>query len=444
MKKIIYILLTAICIAACSEEDIKITKEVSQEISFSIGFSNEANMRVTTDEQFRATFDQGDEIGIFIYKRTEGQNSSIENNQLYVNNKKMTYNGSSWQLESPIYYADDGSLLDIYAYYPYREGATATAFRYNASDEMLDLLAASALGIKEKFHSIPLNFSHLLSLIHITVDKTDKIPNLDATFNAFFHGIVSGEYNLSTKEINKPREGIIKMTPIGLPDTLQRTYRAWIPAQQITSGMIFSFVQTSADNEFSVKKEATEPIYLLQGQVHKSEITLDREIEKGILYKLYDSYPKNGTPIGLVVKVEMGGRVGIIISLNDLGPTEWSEKHYTTRSTDKNDGISNKMRIESIPNWENDYPAFSLCTSLGPRWYLPAYNELKELLYRQMATINSRLLEIPGGSPIDINAIYLSSTEVTDTTALTITTNGGHTFTMSKEIPGLVRAFYEF
>ena len=444
MKKNIYTLLMALLIMACSEEEITTIERVTQEISFSIGISNEANMRVTTDERFRTTFDQGDEVGIFIYKRAEGQNSSIEHNHLYVNNIKMTYNGSSWQLESPIHYADDGSLLDIYAYYPYREGTTATALGYNASHEMQDLLVASILGVKEKFQSIPLNFSHLLSLVHITVDKTENVPNLDETFNAYFHGIVSGEYDLSTKEINNAKEGILKMASIGLPDTLQRTYRAWVPAQQITSGMIFSFIQTSLDKEFSVNTEAITPIYLLQGQVYKSEITLDPETEKGVEYELYDQYPKNGTPIGLVVKVEMGGKIGVIISLNDLGPTAWSTEYYATRSTNKKDGISNKMRIESIPNWENNYPAFSLCTSLGPRWYLPAHEELYNLLYTQMEAINSNLLKIPGSSPIENNITYHSSTEATDTTVLMITTNGGHTFTVSKELGGNVRAFYEF
>ena len=442
-KNTIYILLITILITACSDDELIPSNGKTQEIRFSVGFSNETKIRATTDDQFRTTFEQGDEIGIFVYKRSKGQNSSIENNQLYVNNKKMTYNGGSWQLESPIYYTDDGTLLDIYAYYPYQEGATATALKYDASAEMVDLLAVSVPGISKESPTIPLMFSHLLSLLHISIDKTEKIPDFDESLSVYFNGIVSGEYNLSTNEINNSEKGTVEMTLTGSADAQQRTYRAWVPTQQITSGIIFSYIQTNFGSEFSQCTEASEQINLTQGRIYKSHVTLDQEFEKGIVYNLYDPYPKYGTPIGLVVKISDDGRSGTIISLTNLGPAEWSNTIYSTKCTDTNDGISNKMKIQNIPNWENDYPAFYQCISLGERWYLPAFAEARAFLCHDINNINHHLYWM-GAEEIIRDMSYFTSTENSEREAYKVYTGNADVVSVPKTDSYPIRVLYDF
>ena len=435
--------LATLLITACSDEDIVTNGGTNQEISFLIGFSDETNIRVTTDERFKTTFEQGDEIGIFVYKRNKGQNSSIENNQLYVDNRKMTYDGSSWQLESPIYYSDDGTLLDIYAYYPYQEGAMATALKYDAHTEMVDLLSASALGIKKEAKTTPLIFSHLLSLLHISIDKTEKIPDFDEFLRVYFNGVVSGEYNLSTNEINNPEKGAVEMILAGPADPYQRTYRAWVPAQKITSGIIFSFIQTDLGNEFSQCKEVNKQINLTQGRIYKSHITLDQEFEKGVIYELYDPYPKYGIPIGLVVKVSNEGRSGTIISLINQGPIEWSNITETTRCTDTNDGISNKMKLQNIPNWITNYPAFWACTLLGERWYLPAAIEARDILCRDIENINYHLRKMEVQEIIP-NMSYFTSTEDSEKNAYKVYTGNADIVSVPKTDPFRIRALYDF
>jgi len=443
-KNSIYVLLMPLLLIACLDEVMTTNEATCQKISFSIGFSNEIKIRLSTDEMFKTTFDEGDSIGIFIYKRAEEENSSIESNLLYVDNRKMTYNGNSWILESPIYYADDGSLLDIYAYYPYQEGAIAGALSYNAVSGMTDLLAASILGVRKEDKIISLMFGHLLSLIHISIDKTETVPDFDETFYAYFHGAISGGYNLETKEINDPEKGVIEMALVGPADMLQRTYRAWVPAQQIISGTIFSFLQTSFGKEFSLSREAIEPIDLTRGWAYQSQITLDKQIEKDIEYQLYDPYPKYGSPIGIVVKITLGGRGGIVMSLRDLGSAQWSTGNWVTGATYVNDGISNKMKIQSRPDWENDHPAFKLCVSLGERWYLPALEEAYAFLYEDIGNINWHLASISGSQPIDRAISYFTSTESSASTVRKVYTGNGVTVDMGKTEYGRIRAFYEF
>ena len=47
-------------------------------------------------------------------------------------------------------------------------------------------------------------------------------------------------------------------------------------------------------------------------------------------------------------------------------------------------------KIRSLSNWQNDYPAFAWCASLGDGWYLPALKELKAIS-AQFAAINNTL-----------------------------------------------------
>jgi hypothetical protein len=437
------ILLVVLLFTACSAE-VMPDRPVTSLIRFSLEFSDKENTRLTTDGSLKSAFEIGDEVGIFIYKREKGEESSIENNRLYADNIKMIYDGNSWYPESPIYYADDGALLDVYAYYPYKADAMAEALRYDAFEQMYDLLTASTFGVRKGDETVPLIFHHLLSLVQIRVDKTDRVPDFDATMSVYFKGVISGEYNLATRDVSNIESGAVGMTIVGEEDLKVRTYRALVPAQYIESGRLFTFAQTTPQKEFSLVKDVTEPISLSQGRVYRLDITLDQEMDKAVVYNLYDRYPNYGTPIGIVVKIFNEGRNGIVISLRDLGSAQWSTGNWYTGIRDVNDGISNKMKIQSQPDWENRYPAFKLCTSLGEDWYLPAMEEAYAYLYWYRSNINGYLASIEDSEPIAADMSYLTSTEAGDDVVHKVYTGNGSTEYFHKVALCRIRAFYEF
>ena len=94
-------LLLALCLISCSDEMEITNKWDSNSINFSIDVSNNNRTRVSTDSNFKTTFEEGDIIGIFIYCRNEGEESSIDENELYISNIKLIYKNGSWELERP-------------------------------------------------------------------------------------------------------------------------------------------------------------------------------------------------------------------------------------------------------------------------------------------------------------------------------------------------------
>ena len=432
----IYTLLCALCLVSCSEKiETIINEEGHHGLSFSIGISstsisNEINTKTTTDSKFKTTFDNDDEIGMFIYKRSKGEEPSVDESHLYVKNVKLTLNNGNWELENPIYYPDSETLLDIYAYYPYKENTNITALEYDAHEEMNELLMVSTLGMKKSITSINLKFQHILSLTHITLVKDSNVPDFDENMNVYFNGVIGGKYNIVTQELTEPVTGIIKMDLAGEAGKETRGYIAYIPEQETATGILFSIFQMTSNKEILSSKDIDQVETFTRGEVRLFYIRIKQEIEKDITYDVYDLYPKYGTPVGMVIEVYNGGRNGKVISLKDTDSVAWAiteAMSYTTDATDFNDGITNKMKIQSLDNWEENYPAFKACIMYGERWYLPGIGEMQWFMtdntvgndYR-LSAINDRLRNHSTARPelgielIGWEASYFSSTESND------------------------------
>ena len=449
-RKLLYyhvplVLLTPILFIKCSYDNI-IDSNAGQKINFSIGLVENARTRVITDNSFTTMFESGDEIGIFIYKRNPEEANSISSNQLYVNNMKMIYDGNNWDLESPLYYIDDETLLDIYAYYPYQADASASALNYNAATGMSDMLSASMLGVNRTDRQpVLLMFSHLLSMVHLSVDKTDSLPDFNESFIVNFHGVISGVYNLETKQVSDPGTGITQMSFIDSYDTENRICRAWVPEQQIEPDIVFSFSQIVGNKKISHETEFKKPKSLTQGELFQFQITLGKIIEQDIIYNVYDPYPNDGDYTGMVIETYNGGKNGKVISLIDLPECKWSDTIvFWAGCEDKWAGISNLISIQKHDNWQNKFPAFNQCALYGEGWYLPAIDEAYPFLFYRVNEINQNLLNIPGGQEIDLNRSYYMSNEISQRTVYKIYPKNGDTSEMPKSEIGKIRAFYEF
>ena len=457
-----YILLFIPLFIACSKEPVPIINESGNDgIKFSIAISDSAGTKVTTNNRFETVFDDNDVIGLFIYMRNEGEEISVETNTLYVDNIRLTYSNGIWELEEPIYYPDSKTLLDIYAYHPYKEDAKVDSLEYYADIETSELLIASAIGIKRNENTISLRFQHMQSLVYLALSKNDNVPDFDENLSVYFNGIIGGRYNISTKELTEPLTGIIKMTLTSEANQETRSYIATVPEQTVTPGILFSIFQMTSYNEILSSNVIDQPETFTRGHVRIFFVRIKQDIPKNITYQQYDLYPKYGTPLGMVIDVYNGGKNGKVISLKNVGKVEWATlqaEAYVTGATDFNDGITNKMKIQSLENWEDDYPAFKACVDYGERWYLPCINEMKWFLtnvnngYR-LDAINNNLAHHRNNNPeLGIETIYsdesyFSSTESSGSgsEALKLYTGGNwDTPPQPKHWPYYIRPFYEF
>ena len=135
-------------------------------------------------------------------------------------------------------------------------------------------------------------------------------------------------------------------------------------------------------------------------------------------WKVGDYYNVGGKE-GVVFWVDETGRHGKIVSM-DQTELQWCtddkyNKKLTGIATDRSNGMNNLRSIMKIDEWRNKYPAFAWCADHGDGWYLPAIDELKELLLNDKVyfKVNGTLKQKRGSVMYSkgVNKWYCSSTE---------------------------------
>lgn len=162
------ILLLAGC--ATGEPDSGGGAQNGDEITFEIGF--EATTRVATGNDFKSSWEDGDEIGIFAVAR--GQALAASGN--YINNVCLMYKDGAWKMGVPLYWPKD-TELDFYAYHPYDVAANdPLSIDFNVSADQSagqgELLAAINKTGYSKGQTVPLVFSHALAMVQLTLNNS--------------------------------------------------------------------------------------------------------------------------------------------------------------------------------------------------------------------------------------------------------------------------------
>lgn len=190
MKKVFYHLFFLLALAGCAkEEHVAVSDGVPGGAGFKFELTTENSTRATTDENFKTSFTEGDQVGLFVVSRTSGAAGKLLSSGNSVDNRRLTYSGGMWIIDKEVGYPSEGEVLDFYAYYPYVENIDPTGITYDASGSMYDLMMARTVDIDKTYETVTLTFSHLLSLVDVQVSggaaKSAHIKGLKpaATFN---------------------------------------------------------------------------------------------------------------------------------------------------------------------------------------------------------------------------------------------------------------------
>ena len=118
------------------------------------------------------------QAGLYMVNYADGQADELLATDNYVNNQLLTWANDSWNTATPIYWNDDATAADFYAYAPYKENVSnarslpvsvqadqSTTDAYAKSD----LLWGCALGKTASDGSFDLTLTHRLSQLTVVV-----------------------------------------------------------------------------------------------------------------------------------------------------------------------------------------------------------------------------------------------------------------------------------
>lgn len=180
---------------------------------------------------------------------------------------------------------------------------------------------------------------------------------------------------------------------------------------------------SASDDPVSPERQVSPPSPTHSKATHESlcpcgSPSVDNQIHGECIWRVGDYYEVNGKE-GVVFWVDGTGKHGKIVSMREVS-RQWCDhdeyaKRISTGAIDQTDGASNQNIICSTYAYFGSYPAMEWCRDLGAGWYLPAIEELRELLSIDSVymKVNVGLLKNSGDllSEKRTDTLYWSSTE---------------------------------
>ena len=182
MRKL-FLLAATVCtiLSSCSkgeEPTINPTPEPTPEaqvkipINLSIGNYTRAN---------DTAFENGDKVGIYVVNYNGSTAGTLAASGNHVNNMQFSFGGSAWTPASAIYWKDDTTHADFYAYYPYSASASTSAHSFSVQTDQSteanyfasDFLWGKATDVAPTKNAVPITTNHSFSNILVYLEAGD-------------------------------------------------------------------------------------------------------------------------------------------------------------------------------------------------------------------------------------------------------------------------------
>lgn len=364
---------------ACNNElSEQLASNQGGDVKFTMGIEGTSASRVVMEDgSYQASFENGNKVGIFVKEVAS------------YSNLEYTYNGSAWTGATVNVPAD--GVYTYSAYYPYTDGATATAITtevqadqetsgYLANDFLMSSLTATAGQT-----NVDLQFTHALSLVEVTLSGPNAAEDATVTLSDM---ITDAEINLETNTVTSGQtKGNVTMDNL----TTAMKYRAIVPEQTVTMGTALMTIASKGRTykvsykESDVKFEKGKYISLnveLGSSSSAEDVTVTITSQGGITdwkegtgvtgnstideVPLIPEFGETISAMGTndVIKLENSSWFGILADANSLGfsaeikpvedagniTPEWSKQAnltFISKWTDKGDGTGSS----NTNNW---------------------------------------------------------------------------------------------
>ncbi|MFI3303080.1 MAG: fimbrillin family protein [Rikenellaceae bacterium] len=161
MKKILLYVGIALAAIGCAKDP-----DVAQSGDSVLTIASNINTRVENEQ-----WEVSDKIGVYMTSSTFGD---LGANVLYTT---VDGNGAFTASATPLYYPSSGEV-DIFAYYPWVDGVSLTAYPID-SEAQVDLLWATKSEVASSSAAVVMSFNHLLSKVSLTIKEGDGLEKSD-------------------------------------------------------------------------------------------------------------------------------------------------------------------------------------------------------------------------------------------------------------------------
>lgn len=255
MKRFYILFASIAALMSCNNIDLNVDRQ--DEIRFNIGIDTKATS---------SSFESGDKLALYAVEYSTNDVPQLEIGGNFINNEKLTYDGSVWTPANKLYWSD--KPCDFYAIYPYQDLTSVDEHYFDIAvdqsapetqDELggyeaSDLMFAKAEKVSKSDGAVNLRFTHLMSKCVVTITKGEtfegEIP--DDIVTHIYNTITSAKLNFAKGSVEKDALGARKtitmkkvsnerFEAIVVPQNIERR----TPLIEITMGGIAYLLETS-------------------------------------------------------------------------------------------------------------------------------------------------------------------------------------------------------
>ena len=268
--------------SGCSSEDTPGIPEPTPEpvpgqisISLDCGIANIANK--ATD----AAFETGDRIGLYVVNYNGDTAGSLQSAGNHVDNMPFSYSGNTWTSQSSVYWEDDTTPADFYAYFPY--ASTVADITAYPAEIKTNQSTASAYDSSNALWGKTAKQKPTASAVHITLAPLFSRIVVNLTAGKGFTTTDLADADIQVVLNNAHHKAILNLaqgtaTPTGgssdirfLRDSDGQSFRAWVVPQDIA----LHITVTINGNPYTIEQEFS----FESGKQHSFTLTVDKNGE---------------------------------------------------------------------------------------------------------------------------------------------------------------------
>lgn len=287
--RIITCLSAALLMTGCSDHDYQVEKDKRTKIDIRGEVVQEYVTRAND-----GGFANGDQIGVFIVNREDGQAVALKATGNHADNVRFTYDEESgqWTGSYDVYWKDDETSVDAYSYYPFSQSIVSVdAFPFSiapkqqiASDnpamsgyEASDFLWAKAEDVAPG-SIINLKHNHIMAGVEVSLVEGEGFETGDLST---LENTVLVENTCLDAHINLATGGVTPVeNTVGsiVPQKNGTTWRSVVAPQTVGAGT--TLLTITVDGESYLFKRSSDMVFS-PGKLHRFTIKVDKRQPSG-------------------------------------------------------------------------------------------------------------------------------------------------------------------